>query len=77
MKYVTERNCKMRILVDTNILFSALVFPGSKPAKALLLVADIMRWFYVTGILWSYGPFWSESTEIFVRCGSFVGGNVL
>ncbi len=30
----------MRILVDTNILFSALVFPGSKPAKALLLVAD-------------------------------------
>ena len=40
MKYVTERNCKMRILVDTNILFSALVFPGSKPAKALLLVDD-------------------------------------
>ena len=40
MKYVTERNCKMRILVDTNILFSALGFPGSKPAKALLLVAD-------------------------------------
>ena len=30
----------MRILVDTNILFSALAFPVSKPAKALLLVAD-------------------------------------
>ena len=30
----------MRILVDTNILFSALLFPQSKPAKALLLVAD-------------------------------------
>lgn len=26
----------MRILIDTNILFSALVFPGSKPAEALL-----------------------------------------
>ena len=26
----------MRILVDTNILFSALLFPKSKPAKALL-----------------------------------------
>lgn len=30
----------MRILVDTNILFSALVFPHSKPARALLYVAD-------------------------------------
>lgn len=30
----------MRILVDTNILFSALVFPRSKPAQALLHVAD-------------------------------------
>lgn len=30
----------MRILVDTNILFSALVFPRSKPARALLYVAD-------------------------------------
>ena len=29
----------MRILVDTNILFSALLFPGSKPAQALFLVA--------------------------------------
>ena len=29
----------MRILVDTNILFSALVFPHSKPARALLYVA--------------------------------------
>ena len=31
-----ERDGKMRILVDTNILFSALVFPRSKPARALL-----------------------------------------
>lgn len=30
----------MRILVDTNILFSALLFPNSKPAKALLHVAE-------------------------------------
>ena len=30
----------MRILVDTNILFSALLFPNSKPAEALL---DITR----------------------------------
>ncbi len=29
----------MRILVDTNILFSALLFPKSKPAKALLHAA--------------------------------------
>lgn len=30
----------MRILVDTNILFSALLFPRSKPAQALLYIAD-------------------------------------
>ncbi|MBQ7647378.1 MAG: putative toxin-antitoxin system toxin component, PIN family [Clostridia bacterium] len=30
----------MRILVDTNILFSALLFPGSNPAKALLHIAE-------------------------------------
>lgn len=30
----------MRILIDTNILFSALLFPGSKPAKALLCAAS-------------------------------------
>lgn len=30
----------MRILIDTNVLFSALVFPHSKPAKALLYAAD-------------------------------------
>ena len=30
----------MRILIDTNILFSALLFPHSKPAKAFLYVAD-------------------------------------
>lgn len=30
----------MRILVDTNILFSALLFPGSKPAKVLLHIAN-------------------------------------
>ena len=30
----------MRVLIDTNILFSALLFPGSKPAAALLHVAD-------------------------------------
>ncbi len=28
----------MRILVDTNVLFSALLFPGSRPAQALLRV---------------------------------------
>ena len=30
----------MRILVDTNILFSALLFPHSKPAQALLYAVD-------------------------------------
>ena len=29
-----------RILIDTNILFSALLFPHSKPAKALLYAAE-------------------------------------
>ena len=40
MKCGTERNGNMRILVDTNVLFSALVFPRSKPARALLYIAD-------------------------------------
>ena len=35
-----ERKNNMRVLVDTNILFSALVFPHSKLAQALLYVAD-------------------------------------
>lgn len=30
----------MRILVDTNILFSALLFPHSKPSQALLYAVD-------------------------------------
>lgn len=30
----------MRVLVDTNILFSALLFPHSKPASALFHIAD-------------------------------------
>ncbi len=30
----------MRILIDTNILFSALLFPSSKPAAALFHVAE-------------------------------------
>lgn len=30
----------MRVLIDTNILFSALLFPQSKPAKALFYIAD-------------------------------------
>ena len=30
----------MRILIDTNILFSALLFPNSKPAAALLNAAE-------------------------------------
>ena len=33
----------MRIFVDTNILFSALAFPNSKPAQALLYIADNYR----------------------------------
>ena len=40
MKYVMERVNDMRILVDTNVLFSALLFPKSKPAQALLYIAD-------------------------------------
>ena len=30
----------MRILVDTNILFSALLFPNSRPAEALFYIAE-------------------------------------
>jgi putative PIN family toxin of toxin-antitoxin system len=30
----------MRILVDTNIIISAILFPNSKPAKALLKVSE-------------------------------------
>jgi predicted nucleic acid-binding protein len=30
----------MRILIDTNVLFSALLFPSSKPSKALFHVAE-------------------------------------
>lgn len=30
----------MKILVDTNILISAILFPDSKPAKALLKVSE-------------------------------------
>jgi putative PIN family toxin of toxin-antitoxin system len=30
----------MRILVDTNILISALLFPNSKPAKALIHISE-------------------------------------
>lgn len=37
---MTASNDNMRILVNTNILFSALVFPRSKPAQALLYAAD-------------------------------------
>jgi putative PIN family toxin of toxin-antitoxin system len=30
----------MRILVDTNILISALLFPNSRPAKALIYISE-------------------------------------
>lgn len=30
----------MKILVDTNILISAVLFPNSKPAKALLKISE-------------------------------------
>jgi len=30
----------MRIMADTNILFSALLFPRSRPAKALFQIAE-------------------------------------
>ena len=40
MKCGTERNGNMRILVDTNVLFFRIGFPRSKPARALLYIAD-------------------------------------
>lgn len=40
MKFVIEGKDDMRILIDTNILFSALLFPHSKPAQTLLYVAN-------------------------------------
>ena len=33
-------NKKFRILVDTNVMISALLFPKSKPSQALLLVTE-------------------------------------
>lgn len=39
MRSATNGINKMRILIDTSILFSALVFPQSKPAQALLYIA--------------------------------------
>lgn len=33
----------MRIPVDTNVLFSALLFPSSKPAAALLYIVNNHR----------------------------------
>lgn len=35
----------MKILIDTNILFSAMLFRGSKPAKALLYVSEYHEMF--------------------------------
>lgn len=40
MLYDMQAGDEMRILVDTNILFSALLFPHSNPARALYYVAD-------------------------------------
>ena len=40
MKYVMERISNMRVLIDTNVLFSALVFPHSKPAYAVFYIAE-------------------------------------
>lgn len=39
-KLYTEREDRMRILIDTNILFSALLFPNSKPSRVLLYIAN-------------------------------------
>lgn len=50
----------MRVLVDTNVLFSALLFPRSKPAQVLLHVArnhEIVRSFCVTATLPNCGIF--------------------
>ena len=30
----------MRVMIDTNVILSALMFPNSKPAQALMLVAE-------------------------------------
>lgn len=40
MKCDMERIDSMRILIDTNILFSTLLFPRSRPAQALLHAAE-------------------------------------
>lgn len=40
MRCGTERDSKMRILIDTNVLISALLFPKSTPARALFLAAQ-------------------------------------
>lgn len=40
MKFVMEKESSMRVLIDTNVLFSALLFPRSKPALALLHITQ-------------------------------------
>lgn len=40
----------MKILVDTNILISALLFPHSRPARLCFTLHGITIWFCVTAV---------------------------
>lgn len=61
-----ERDGKMRILVDINILFSALVFPRSKLARALLYIADNHEVVLYDRNIAGYS--WTESAKVSPGC---------
>lgn len=68
----------MRILVDTNILFSALVFPRSKPAQALLYVAENHEIVLCDRNLMELRDILKrKAPQISAGCGSPSRGNVL
>ena len=56
----------MRILVDINILFSALVFPRSKLARALLYIADNHEVVLYDRNIAGYS--WTESAKVSPGC---------
>lgn len=64
----------MRILVDTNILISTVLFPNSKVAKALLHITqhhDRQKPYGITRGLESQG------TAVFAGCGGAAGRVIL
>ena len=78
MKCVTERDGKIRILVDTNILFSALVFPVPHLRGFCSTSQIITKSSCMTAILQSCGIYSrTEGAKASPGCGSVAGRDVL